>query len=68
MCYNSFMKRIFLIVLLLLPALAFAASSIKFADDSHDFGKVKEGDKLEYTFEFSNSGTDELRIERVSTS
>ncbi len=54
--------------MLLLPALAYAAPSIKFANDSHDFGKVREGDKLEYTFQFSNTGTDELNIERVNTS
>lgn len=68
MCYNFSMKRIFLIVLLLLPALAYAAPSIKFANDTHDFGKVREGEKLEYAFEFANSGTEELRIERVNTS
>jgi hypothetical protein len=62
------MKRIFLIVLLLLPALAYAASSIKFANDTHDFGKVSEGEQLEHTFEFTNSGTDELHIERVNAS
>jgi hypothetical protein len=68
MCYTFLMKRIFLIVLLLLPALAYAASSIKFANDTHDFGKVGEGEKVEHTFEFANSGTDELSIERVKTS
>jgi len=62
------MRRIFLIALLLVPALAYAAPSIKFAEGSHDFGKVKEGEKVEHTFEFSNSGTEELRIEKVGTS
>jgi hypothetical protein len=62
------MKGIVLILLFLFPSLAYAAPSIRFANDAHDFGKVKEGEKLEYTFEFSNSGTEELRIERVTAS
>jgi hypothetical protein len=62
------MKRILLVVLLLIPALAYAAPSIKFVEDTHDFGKVGEGEKGEHTFEFANSGTDELRIKRVKTS
>ena len=67
-CYNFLMKRILLIMLLFLPAFAYAAPAIKFANDTHDFGKVREGEQLEYIFEFASSGTDELRIERVSTS
>ena len=62
------MKRILLITLLLLPALAYAAPSIQFDRDTHDFGKVGEGEKLEHTFEFVNSGTEELRIERITVS
>ncbi len=68
MCYNFLMKRILLVALLLIPALAYAAPSIKFVEETHDFGKVREGEKVEYTFEVANSGTDELRIERVRAS
>jgi hypothetical protein len=61
------MRRLALIMILLVPALAYAAPSIRFAEDSYDFGKVREGEKVEHTFEFNNAGTEELRIERVST-
>lgn len=68
MWYNQFMKRIILVVMLLLPALAFGAPSVKFEIDAHDFGRVKEGEKLEHTFEFANTGTDDLHIEKIHAS
>ncbi len=68
MCYNFSMKRFVLIALLLLPALAYAAPSIQFDGDAYDFGKVREGEKLEHTFGFVNSGTEELRIDRIVVS
>ncbi len=68
MWYTSLMRRLALIMILLVPALAYAAPSIRFAEDGYDFGKVREGEKIEHTFEFSNTGTEELRIERVSAS
>jgi hypothetical protein len=62
------MKTLILIVALLVPAVVFAQPSITFQDEVHDFGEVLQGAELEYTFEFSNSGTEDLEIRRVSTS
>lgn len=62
------MKRIILIALLLLPTIASAAPSVKFTVETHDFGKVGEGEQLEYTFEFVNAGADDLLIEKLTTS
>ena len=62
------MKRMILIIMLLLPSVAFAAPSLKFAADVHDFGKVNEDDQLEFSFEFENAGTDDLIIQKVQAS
>ncbi len=62
------MIRTLLLLIILFPALAFGAPSIRFEKESHDFGKANEGDRLEHTFEFFNTGTDELRIEKIYTS
>ena len=67
-CYNCAMKRMILVVMLLLPCVAYAAASIKFTADTHDFGKVNEGDLLEFSFEFKNAGTDDLIIQKVKAS
>ena len=53
---------------LLVPSLVFAQPSVTFKDEAHDFGEVLQGVKLEHTFEFSNSGTEDLEILKVSTS
>jgi len=66
MCYTISMKKMVLLVVLLLPVLAYAAPSLKFENESHDFGQAKEGERLEYTFEFSNTGKDDLSIEKVN--
>lgn len=50
------------------PALAWAAPAIEFQTERHDFGKVIQGVELEYQFEFTNRGTDELIIDSVNTS
>jgi uncharacterized cupredoxin-like copper-binding protein len=39
-----------------------------FKDTQHDFGKVKEGDVVDYTFNFTNKGNAELQIRKVKTS
>jgi hypothetical protein len=53
---------------LCIPATAWAAPAIEFQTEKHDFGKVIKGVQLEYTFEFTNRGTDELVIDSVNTS
>ncbi len=68
MCYNQGMKRIILIMMLLIPSVVYGAASIKFPAESHDFGKVNEGDQLEFSFEFENTGTDDLVIQKVHAS
>lgn len=60
------MKGVIFILAFLLPALANAQPSVKFAAESHDFGEITEGEVIEYDFEFSNAGTGELLIERLA--
>lgn len=38
---------------------------ITFEKKSHDFGDITQGDKVEYVFSFSNSGTEPLIITNV---
>ncbi len=45
-----------------------AGAKIFFAETQHDFGKVKSGEKVEYTFKFDNKGTQPLVIKDVKTS
>jgi len=44
------------------------APTIYFSETEHDFGKVNEGDKVNYTFNFANKGTSELTIKDIKTS
>lgn len=37
-------------------------------ETQHDFGKIAEGNKVEYTFKFENKGTESLVIKDVKTS
>lgn len=66
--YNHLMKKFILILVLLAPSLLYAQPSVSFKDEVHDFGEVLQGAEVEYTFEFSNSGTEDLEISKVSTS
>lgn len=43
-------------------------AKIYFQETQHDFGKVKEGQILEYEFKFENKGTESLSIKDVKTS
>ncbi len=65
---KSIMKRLFITLLFCMPALAYADPSIKFVNVTHDFGHVMQDEQAEYTFEFTNEGTDELIIERIESS
>lgn len=62
------MKCIVLFIALFMPVAGYAAPSITFESDTHDFGKVREGDKLEFSFAFGNTGTGELVIEKLQVS
>lgn len=50
------------------PALAGKQPKIVFKEDSHDFGKVKQGSNLTYEFVFKNDGDDLLTIKNVEMS
>lgn len=43
-------------------------AEIVFKEYEHDFGKVTEGEKLDYTFSFLNKGTGSLVIASATTS
>lgn len=42
-------------------------TSIEFKSLSHDFGKVKEGEKVNHVYEFQNTGSKPLVISNVET-
>ena len=56
------------ILMVWFPELVWGAPAIEFHTEKHDFGKVIQGAQLEYQFEFTNGGTDELIIDSVDTS
>jgi hypothetical protein len=58
---------IFLLIMLF-PALAYGEPSINFEAEQHDFGQVKQGEQLEFAFQFYNQGTDNLSIKRITAS
>jgi hypothetical protein len=51
------------------PATQAKASGAKIAFDekTHDFGDIKQGDKVDYTFKFKNTGTEPVVISNVQT-
>src|SRR5690242_20400174 len=66
-------KYLFLIVVFALAGNAFAqhASStsgpvVTFEKATHDFGDINQGDKVEQTFKFTNTGTEPLLITNVN--
>lgn len=44
-----------------------AGPEITFAEASYDFGDIKQGDKVEHTFTFKNTGTEPLILSNVLT-
>jgi hypothetical protein len=60
------MKKILvLMILLLFPAISFSQPSIGFNTETYDFGTVTQTEKIEHTFDFKNSGNEELVIQRL---
>ena len=43
-------------------------TSIQFETPEHDFGKIKEGEKVSHTFKFKNTGTNPLVLSSVKPS
>ncbi len=62
------LNKLFVVLILCLPSLAYGHPSIEFVSETHDFGHVMQGEQLEYIFEFTNTGTDELVIEKIESS
>jgi hypothetical protein len=62
------MKKMVFLIVMLLPALAYGEPSINFEAEQHDFGQVNQGEQLEFAFHFSNTGTDDLSIKRITGS
>ena len=55
-------------MVILFPGLVYAEPSIRFESKLNDFGTVKQGDLLEFAFEFTNTGTEDLLIKRLTAS
>ena len=59
------MRCFFLMIFLLsFPAICFSQPSIKFDSEKYDFGEVLDS-MIEHTFEFTNTGTEDLKIEDI---
>jgi hypothetical protein len=54
--------------LLVVPSLSHAAPKIVFKEEVHDLGDVVQGQIAEFIFAFDNAGTDELVIQKVTSS
>ena len=72
------MKKIILVLAFLLANVAVQAQQKKenqstggpvlaFAEDRYEFGDIKQGDKVEHTFDFENTGNEPLIISNVLT-
>jgi hypothetical protein len=49
------------------PQAKASGAKITFDEKSHDFGDINQGDKVEYSFKFKNTGTEPLVISNVQT-
>ena len=57
-----------LLILFVLPLHVFAAPVVTTEVLEYDFGEVAQGDKVNYTFRFKNTGDELLEISSVSSS
>jgi hypothetical protein len=63
------MKRIGLFIfMMLVPAICFSQPSIVFDSEEYDLGEISQGDPMEYRFDFSNAGDQNLIIEKLKSS
>ena len=68
------MKKIILLILgIVFSTVIFAQTMVKgpvmtFDAKSHDFGDVKQGEKVSHTFKYKNTGADTLKIDNVVSS
>jgi len=70
MLYTILMKRIIFLmtIILLFPALSYAQPSAVFDSEEHDFGTLAPVDAIEHVFEFTNTGDQDLIIQKLSSS
>ena len=50
------------------PVSTMPPTTVSFAEDSYNFGEVPEGDKVNHTFKFKNTGSNPLRVTNVKPS
>ncbi|QIP12052.1 DUF1573 domain-containing protein [Spirosoma aureum] len=65
------MKKFFslFVALFVFVAVGYAQKGVlKFAKETHDFGKVEQGKPVTYVFEFKNAGTDPVVINDATAS
>jgi hypothetical protein len=43
-------------------------TTVEFMEESHNFGEVAEGDKVEHVFKFKNTGSNPLKVNNVKPS
>jgi hypothetical protein len=43
-------------------------TTVAFEEESHNFGKIKDGDKVQHVFKFKNTGTEKLVVKNVKPS
>ena len=60
------MRKIFILAFLFLfPAISYSQPSIVFDTENYDFGTVAQSDTIEHSFDFTNTGNEELVIEKL---
>ncbi len=60
------MRKICLFTFLFLfPAISYSQPSIVFDTENYDFGIAAKSDTIEHSFDFTNSGNEELVIEKL---
>ena len=65
------MKKIFslFVALFVFVAVGYAQKGVmKFAQETHDFGKIEQGKPVTYVFEFKNMGTDPIIVNDATAS
>ncbi len=62
------MKKILILLSSIIATGAFSQGNFKFVEETHDFGKVPEGDSIAYEFQFTNVGDQPIKISNVQPS